>query len=228
MWLRNLLLAFSLSLAAPGTCSARQVYTLYYQLPTGSRFTSFSGELVAPALEKPGDYYLWPGLQDPANSGVYQNVLDGRKGAWYFATGYYKVGGLNGGLPWGEGIPAGFGDLLVFKNTLIGDVWNSTLVDMQTGATATNTWPLGATVFDQAFLTIELYSPVTWDFGTLTWRSVFLTTTGTDDTAWCDNGPQNLDGATIFTITGASSGQAPEGGATCFIQELNMTRPTTP
>lgn len=63
-----------------GPASAATWYFLRYYTPSGAKFTSLSGEMVIPTLPKAGTYYLWPGLQPTDNSGVYQNVLDGRSG----------------------------------------------------------------------------------------------------------------------------------------------------
>lgn len=63
-----------------GPASAATWYFLRYYTPAGAKFTSLSGEMVIPTLPKAGTYYLWPGLQPTDNSGVYQNVLDGRSG----------------------------------------------------------------------------------------------------------------------------------------------------
>jgi hypothetical protein len=61
-------------------------YFLEYHTPSGAQFTSFSGTLVAPKLPGAGTYYLWPGLQPADNSGVLQQVLDGRSGEWWIGT----------------------------------------------------------------------------------------------------------------------------------------------
>ncbi len=45
-------------------------------------------KMTAPKLQKKGTYYLWPGLQDTANTGVYQEVLDGRSGTWWIGAGW--------------------------------------------------------------------------------------------------------------------------------------------
>ena len=63
-------------------------YTLTYWAPTGGQFTGFSGDMHIPSLPNAGTYYLWPGLQPTDNSGVYQEVLDGRSGTWRIAPGW--------------------------------------------------------------------------------------------------------------------------------------------
>ena len=56
--------------------------------------------MVTPNLQKPGVYYLWPGLQDNPLTGVYQPVLDGRSGTWWIGSGWCCS---NPSLPWGGG-----------------------------------------------------------------------------------------------------------------------------
>lgn len=63
-------------------------YFLEYRPASGSSFTSFSGTMSIPTLPSAATYYLWPGLQPSDNSGVYQNVLDGRSGTWWFGSGW--------------------------------------------------------------------------------------------------------------------------------------------
>ena len=69
----------SLLLLLPSTC-ATTWYFVTFNPPSGEYFTSLSGGLTAPTLPSAATYYLWPGLQPTDNSGVYQNVLDGRSG----------------------------------------------------------------------------------------------------------------------------------------------------
>jgi hypothetical protein len=61
---------------------------LSYNPPTDQEFISYTGHLLAPPLTKAGTYYLWPGLQATDHSGVFQPVLDGRTGGWYFGGGW--------------------------------------------------------------------------------------------------------------------------------------------
>ncbi|TIA37279.1 hypothetical protein D6C79_08110 [Aureobasidium pullulans] len=44
--------------------------------------------MIVPAIYEAATNYLWPGLQSTDNSGVYQNVLDGRSGGWWFGSGW--------------------------------------------------------------------------------------------------------------------------------------------
>ncbi|KAI4594810.1 hypothetical protein KJ359_007613 [Pestalotiopsis sp. 9143b] len=82
------LLLFTL-LGFASQASAATWYFLRYYTPSGAKFTSFSGDMVIPPLPQAGTYYLWPGLQPTDNSGVYQNVLDGRSGTWWIGSGWY-------------------------------------------------------------------------------------------------------------------------------------------
>lgn len=45
-------------------------------------------DMIVPPIKQAGTYYLWPGLQDTGNTGVYQEVLDGRTGAWWIGAGW--------------------------------------------------------------------------------------------------------------------------------------------
>lgn len=56
--------------------------------------------MTIPRLPKAGTYYLWPGLQDTGNTGVYQSVLDGRRGTWWVGSGWCCS---NPNLAWGDG-----------------------------------------------------------------------------------------------------------------------------
>lgn len=87
-----------------GPASAATWYFLRYYTPSGAKFTSLSGEMVIPTLPKAGTYYLWPGLQPTDNSGVYQNVLDGRSGT--VSTAISLVGNFSR-LPTNLRLPAG-------------------------------------------------------------------------------------------------------------------------
>jgi hypothetical protein len=71
---------------SPICSSVLRRYFLEYHTPSGAQFTSFSGTLVAPKLPGAGTYYLWPGLQPADNSGVLQQVLDGRSGEWWIGA----------------------------------------------------------------------------------------------------------------------------------------------
>lgn len=114
---------------------------LTYYPASGESFTRFSGDMVAPTLPSAATYYLWPGLQPTDQSGVYQNVLDGRSGTWYFASGWCCS---NPSLPWGSGFNVGNGDTVTFNNYQLSDgTWTSDISELTTGDTASTNFDLG-------------------------------------------------------------------------------------
>jgi hypothetical protein len=117
-------------------------YFLRYYTPSGANFTTFSGEMVVPELPEAATYYLWPGLQPTDNSGVYQNVLDGRSGTWWFGSGWCCS---NPTLSWGGGFNTYKGETNSFSNVLDASAgeWTTTVVRESTGDTVTNTFALG-------------------------------------------------------------------------------------
>lgn len=80
--------------------SAVTWYYLDFTTPSGSYITSFSGTMVAPTLPQAATYYLWPGLQPAGNTGVLQQVLDGRSGEWWIGSGWCCS---DPSLAWGSG-----------------------------------------------------------------------------------------------------------------------------
>lgn len=69
----------------------RTVNAVEFVLPDSNKgFIGLEGKLIIPPLKKAGTYYLWPGLQPKGNEGVYQNVLDGRNGAWWMGSGWWS------------------------------------------------------------------------------------------------------------------------------------------
>lgn len=136
MLLATLLVSF---LAFAGHASAVSWYFLRYYPATGQKFTSFSGEMTIPSLQKAGVYYLWPGLQPSDNSGVYQNVLDGRSGTWWIGSGWCCS---NPSLPWGSGFNTYAGEKVTFNNRIEGSNWVSTLTRQSTGESVTNNFAL--------------------------------------------------------------------------------------
>lgn len=128
-----------------GPIEAATWYFLRYYAPTGSRFTSFSGTMVIPRLPRAGVYYLWPGLQPTDNSGVYQNVLDGRTGSWWIGNGWCCE---NPRLSWGDGFGVQEGDEVWFENVLSENErqWISIITKTGRGGTLTgaaaNSFPL--------------------------------------------------------------------------------------
>ncbi|XXG98923.1 hypothetical protein Hte_005255 [Hypoxylon texense] len=136
-----------------GQASAVSWYFLRYYPASGQKFTSFSGEMTIPKLPKAGVYYLWPGLQPADNSGVYQNVLDGRSGTWWIGSGWCCS---NPSLPWGSGFNTYAGEKVTFNNRIEGSSWVSTLTRQSTGESVTNTFALTSKSFNQALFAIEL------------------------------------------------------------------------
>ena len=76
------------------------------------------------------------------NSGVYQNVLDGHTGSWWFASGWCCA---NPSLPWGGGFSAPQGQSVTFSNTLgsDGQTWTSTIAELGSSTPVTNDFNLG-------------------------------------------------------------------------------------
>ena len=126
----------------PGLGSAVTWHFLRYYPPSSAKFTHFSGQMVVPPLPRAATYYLWPGLQPTDNTGVYQNVLDGRKGNWWFGSGWCCH---NPDLPWGSGFNTNAGEMNNFTNALSADgaSWTTTTTRLSSGTTTTNTFPLG-------------------------------------------------------------------------------------
>ncbi|KAI2472747.1 hypothetical protein F4781DRAFT_382751 [Annulohypoxylon bovei var. microspora] len=147
---------FTSLLAFAGHASAVSWYFLRYYPASGEAFTSFSGEMTIPALPQAATYYLWPGLQPTDNSGVYQNVLDGRSGTWWIGSGWCCS---NPSLPWGSGFNTYASEKVTFENKLdsSGSTWTSTLTRQSTGETVTDSFALGSKSFNQALFAIELY-----------------------------------------------------------------------
>ncbi|KAH8896883.1 hypothetical protein GQ53DRAFT_803658 [Thozetella sp. PMI_491] len=197
--------------------SAVTWYFLTYNAPSGAKFTELSGSMVVPTLPKAATYYLWPGLQD--GTGVYQNVLDGRSGTWWFGSGWCCS---NPSLPWGSGFNTYAGETNTFKNILASDgsSWSSTVVHGSTGTTKTDTFALASKSFNEAVFAIELYD-VAWDFGALTFKNVRI---GSSSTSWCTSSPYNYNSATVYTISGAKASVSGTT-VTCTIDQIVLTRP---
>ncbi|EGO61476.1 hypothetical protein NEUTE1DRAFT_116120 [Neurospora tetrasperma FGSC 2508] len=197
-------------------------YFLRYNTPSGAKFTAFSGQMVVPTLPKAAVYYLWPGLQPTDNSGVYQNVLDGRSGTWWFGSGWCCS---NPSLPWGGGFNTYAGETISFSNVLNSDGsgWTTTTKRGTTGSPVTNTFALAGKSFNQAIFAIELYD-VAWNFGPLTFKNVKIVATGSTSTAWCTGNPANYNSATKYTISGA---RASVSGTTvtCTIDSVVLQGP---
>ncbi|KAI0006339.1 hypothetical protein F4779DRAFT_596837 [Xylariaceae sp. FL0662B] len=208
-------------LAFAGQTSAATWYFLRYYPASGQKFTSFSGELTIPSLPRAGTYYLWPGLQPTDNSGVYQNVLDGRSGTWWIGSGWCCE---NPSLPWGSGFNTYAGETVSFSNALnsAGTAWTSTLTRQSTGDTVTDDFALSSKSFNQALFAIEL-TGVEWDFGELAFSNVVITSTGTD-TSWCNTSPENYNGATVYSISGLSASVS-GNTVTCEIDSVVLQKP---
>ncbi|KAF2114430.1 hypothetical protein BDV96DRAFT_647136 [Lophiotrema nucula] len=194
-------------------------YFLRYNLPSSQAFLSFSGTMVIPKLPKAGTYYLWPGLQPTDNSGVYQNVLDGRSGTWWIGSGWCCS---NPSLPWGSGFNVNQGDTVAFSNTRGSSAWTSTLTKGSSGQTVTDTFALNSKTFNQVLFAIEL-TGVSWDFGALVFNNVVVTSSGTD-TKWCTNAPENYNSATNYAISGVSASVS-NSVVTCKINSVTLQSP---
>ncbi|KAI6084447.1 hypothetical protein F4821DRAFT_242878 [Hypoxylon rubiginosum] len=207
-------------MALAGRASAVSWYFLRYFPATGQKFTSFSGEMTIPTLQKAGVYYLWPGLQPSDNSGVYQNVLDGRSGTWWIGSGWCCS---NPSLPWGSGFNTYAGEKVTFNNRIEGSSWTSTLTRQSTGETVTNSFALTSKSFNQALFAIELYD-VSWDFGPLAFSNVVITSEGSSDSSWCNTTPENYNSATTFSISGLSKSVS-GNKVTCKIGSVTLQKP---
>ncbi|KAH9884720.1 hypothetical protein F4778DRAFT_551831 [Xylariomycetidae sp. FL2044] len=214
------LLATLLAVASPA--AAADWYFLRYYPADGQEFTSFSGEMTIPDLPQAGVYYLWPGLQPTDNTGVYQNVLDGRSGTWWIGSGWCCA---NPSLPWGSGFNTYAGEAVTFSNALDGDggAWSSTLTRQSTGDTVTDSFALADKSFNQALFAIEL-TDVSWDFGPLAFSNVVITSTGSSDSSWCNTSPENYNSATVYSISGLSASVSGDT-VTCTIESVVLESP---
>ncbi|KAF2449860.1 hypothetical protein P171DRAFT_469786 [Karstenula rhodostoma CBS 690.94] len=194
-------------------------YFLRYNLPSSQAFLSFSGTMQIPKLPKAGTYYLWPGLQPTDNSGVYQNVLDGRSGTWWIGSGWCCS---NPSLPWGSGFNTYPGESVAFSNVKdsSGSTWTSKLT--RGSSTTSNSFALGSKTFNQAIFAIEL-TGVSWDFGALAFNNVVITSSGTS-TAWCTNAPENYNGASNYVISGVNASVS-GNVVTCKINSVTLQGP---
>ncbi|KAI0018403.1 hypothetical protein F4780DRAFT_771772 [Xylariomycetidae sp. FL0641] len=211
---------FTSLLAFTGPAMAQSWYFLRYYPASGQEFTGFSGTMLIPAIPQAATYYLWPGLQPTDNSGVYQNVLDGSSGKWWIGSGWCCS---NPSLPWGSGFNTYEGETVEFSNTLGSSAWTSTLTRDATGDTVSDDFALTDKSFNQALFAIELYD-VAWDFGALEFSNVVLTSSGSSDSSWCNDSPENYNSATSYSITGVSA--SVDGDVvTCTIESLILESP---
>jgi len=206
-------------LAFISPASAATWYFLRYYTPSGASFTSFSGDLAIPSLPRAGVYYLWPGLQPTDNTGVYQNVLDGRSGTWWIGSGWCCA---NPSLPWGSGFNTYDGEVVTFSNVLDGDAWTSTLTRSSTGEVVTDSFALADKSFNQVLFAIEL-TDVAWDFGPLAFSNVVITSTGTDS-SWCNDSPENYSGSSVYSISGVRASVSGDS-VTCAMESVVLERP---
>ncbi|THW13951.1 hypothetical protein D6D24_05752 [Aureobasidium pullulans] len=209
-----------LLLAAATTTLAQDWHFVAFTTPDGQEFISQSGNMIVPAIHEAATNYLWPGLQSTDNSGVYQNVLDGRSGGWWFGSGWCCS---NPSLPWGGGFGAAEGDVLFFNNTRNTDSseWVSVIEKNCGEASATNSFPIADKVMNDAPFAAELYGA--WDFGPVIFEDVILIATG-DDTRFCTDNPWNYNGATNVSITGVTSTVGVDT-VTCNIESITLWGP---
>ncbi|KAJ8120628.1 hypothetical protein O1611_g10319 [Lasiodiplodia mahajangana] len=240
-----MLFTFLLSLLAfTGHATAVSWYFLRYYPASGQKFTSFSGTMTIPTQPNAATIYVWPGLQPTDNSGVYQNVLDGRSGTWWIGSGWCCA---NPSLPWGSGFNTYPGETVKFTNTLGSSAWTSTLTRSSTGETVSNSFALSMIMldpatftharfmhtddtarlasksFNQALFAIELYD-VAWNFGQVVFSNVVITSTGSSDSSWCNTTPENYNSATVYSITGVSASVS-GSTVTCKIASVVLQRP---
>ncbi|KAL0259115.1 hypothetical protein SLS55_006620 [Diplodia seriata] len=194
-------------------------YFLRYYTASGQSFTELSGELVVPTLPSAAYYYLWPGLQPTDGSGVYQNVLDGRSGTWWFGSGWCCS---NPSLPWGSGFNTYEGETVKFVNKLDGSNWVSTTTHESTGTEKTDSFALSDKSFNQVLFAIEL-TDVAWDFGALEFKNIVITADGTDS-SWCNDSPENYNSAATFSISGVEASVSGDV-VTCTISSLILEGP---
>jgi len=201
-------------------------YYLDYVTPNDQAMLEFSMQMTIPPLPATyinGTYYLWPGLQPSDNSGVYQNVLDGRSGTWWIGTGWCCD---NPSLAWGSGFNVYEGDVVTISNAANGSDWTSSLTrNGDASTTVTNSFAVGDKVFNQAIFAIELYTE-NWDFGSLVFKNAVIKA-NTTETAWCSDAPSNYNSATTYTLTDVIATANDDGlTSTCTIGEVDMVGPS--
>ncbi|KAK7545011.1 uncharacterized protein J3D65DRAFT_599610 [Phyllosticta citribraziliensis] len=217
-----LLLVFLLSTTPPGALASKWYDVHFATTPHPEPvqfFVELSGQMVIPPLRSPGAYYIFPGLQPRYGGGIYQNVLDGNKGHWSFASGWCCFKGWG----WGGGFNVYAGETVSFNNkwTHAGDErawWTTTIRHDSTGTTRTNSWPLGGKFFNQALFAIEVYGKA-WDFGWLEFRNVVIISNGRD-TSWC----KPVTDTTIYYIENIQARVTPKG-VICSIGKLILKGP---
>ncbi|KAG9613642.1 hypothetical protein KCU86_g1023, partial [Aureobasidium melanogenum] len=235
--LRPLLLTF---LALVNTTLSQDWHFVAFDTPDGQEFVSQSGNMIVPPIHEAATNYLWPGLQDKDNSGVYQIVLDGRSGSWWFGSGWCCS---NPSLPWGGGFGAEEGDVLFFNNTRNANAteWVSVIEKNCGEASATSSFPIADKVMNDAPFAAELYGA--WDFGPLVFEDIVLVSldffaderrfwlieviqkiaTGSD-TSFCTDSPWNYNGATNVSVFGVEATVGTDT-VTCSIESITLWGP---
>jgi hypothetical protein len=133
----------ALTLFSTVTLASTQYWNVVdYTVSEDQKILSYTGLMVAPTLPRAGVYYLWPGLQPEDNGGVFQPVLDGRSGGWWFGMGWCCS---NPSLAWGGGFPVEADTVLGFNFTLAESeaLWKTTITNGQTGQMVDGEFPLG-------------------------------------------------------------------------------------
>ncbi|KAG9565945.1 hypothetical protein KCU71_g4976, partial [Aureobasidium melanogenum] len=207
-------------LALVNTTLAQGWHFVAFDTLDGQEFISQSGNMIVPPIHEAAINYLWPGLQDKDDSGVYQNVLDGRSGSWWFGSGWCCS---NPSLPWGGGFGAEEGDVLFFNNTRNANAteWVSVIEKNCGEASATNSFPIADKVMNDAPFAAELYGA--WDFGPLIFEDIILIATGSD-ASFCTNSPWNYNGATNVSIVGVEATVSTDT-VTCSIESITLWGP---
>ncbi|KAG9640463.1 hypothetical protein KCU95_g396, partial [Aureobasidium melanogenum] len=207
-------------IAFVNTTLAQDWHFVAFDTPDGQEFISQSGNMVVPPIHEAATNYLWPGLQSTDNSGGYQNVLDGRSGNWWFASGWCCS---NPSLPWGGGFGAEEGDVLFFNNMRNANAteWFSVVEENCGEASVTNSFPIADEVMNDAPFAAELYGA--WDFGPLIFEDIVLIATGSD-TSFCTDSPWNYNGATNVIVVGVEASVGTDT-VTCSIESITLWGP---
>ncbi|CZT11940.1 related to putative protein [Rhynchosporium agropyri] len=188
---------------------------------TNAQFQKFDAVMTAPPIKNSGDVYLWPGLQDVDQTGVFQEVLQGiygGTGKWWMQTMWCCSNSQRG-----DGIDVLPGNKIAISNTLSGDRVNW-LTNVTVGSISNNEpFALGYKAMNQAILCIEVQQGAAWDFGPLTWENVVMVVNTTDH-AFCLIEPENWNDLTIYSMTKPKA-VTKDGLTTCTIDKIVMERP---
>jgi hypothetical protein len=148
-----------------------------FNIATQTQIVGLHTTLTVPAKPPPsGTLFLWPGLQplpggknyNPIGNGVLQPVLTwggtcaptapNSYDSWWISGQYVNTYGSDQGhtgCHGGQGMDVGVGDQLDIAMTLKATSWNQTIVDRQTGHTATFDFDMAGQAQDWAIFTIE-------------------------------------------------------------------------